>query len=457
MRRKIRTSIATFLLTAVLFLSACTGADTAPTSSTAPATTPSAPSSSTTGAVKTEPATEASEPITITLWSKFGQGTNGDATQYLVDKFNAENGKGITVKCEFIGTTGDIMAQVMTGVVAGTAPELIMMDNSTVPTLAENGVLADVSQYVTRDNFDMSNIITNMDLYSYYGDQIISIPFARSNLVYVYNPDIFAECGVEPPETIADLEAISKTIYQKKNIPAFGLLFDASFYQEALLVGLGSEGNISKDGKRPAALEDGSMKQLLTDWQGWIKEGWCVPPDVTSAETVMREDFYQGKLAALILSTGAVQGTYKSAAELGTNVAVSYMPGYNGYQSGSGGSQIAAVATGKSDAQIAAAWEFMKFMMDDFSVSYFSTQSGYLPTTKSSLNMQELKDYWEKYPGLKVAVDQMEYASEPYWSIYRSDWNAEVKIAMSAVIQDNANVNEQIAYLEGQVSKIFGS
>jgi|GEM_PF-512698 len=393
----------------------------------------------------------------LTLWSKFSlDSENGKALQYLVDDFNKTNGKNISVDVKYIeGGTSGIMSAVMTAVAAGTTPEMIMMDNSTVPILAENGVIADVSKYVKAGNYDMKNIIDNMSLYSYYKDQVISIPFARSNVVYVYNKDIFDKYQLQPPKTFADLENIGKTIKEKESIPSFCMLFDASYYQEAMLVGMGSNGNISKDGKTPAALNDGTMERLLTTWSGWIKDGWCMAPNVTDAENTMKEAFYNKKLAAFICSTGALKGIYNAAEKAGVNVQVANMPGEKGYASGSGGSQIAAVAPGKSQEQISACWDFMQYMMGDMPVSYFSVNSGYLPTTKTSLTTQTLTDYWKKYPGFKVAIDQMSYASEPYWSIYRNDWNAVVKTAMSDVTQNGKSVSDAIAYMKSQVNVVF--
>ena len=53
-------------------------------------------------------------------------------------------------------------------------------------------------------------------------------------------------------------------------------------------------------------------------------------------------------------------------------------PGYNGNASGSGGSQIGVIAPGKTDAQIEASWEFMKFMLEDENVVYFTENTGFL-------------------------------------------------------------------------------
>lgn len=406
---------------------------------------------------ETKEETKNTEGIKLSFWSKFAANSaNGEAIQKLVDDFNATNGKGITVEVVYIeGGTSGIMSKVMTDVAAGTTPEIIMIDNSTIPILAENGVIADVKKYVDASGYDMSNIINEMSLYSYYEDQIISVPFARSNVVYYYNVDIFEGNGLTPPATFADVENIGKTILDKNGIPSMCILFDASFFQEALLSGMGSEGNISKDGKRPAALDDGTMERLLTVWKSWIDAGWCMPPNVTDAETVMKEAFYKGELAGFIASTGTMKGVYNACAETGINLGVSYMPGENGYATGSGGSGLCAVSVGKTEEQIAASWEFMQFMMTDDAVTYFSINSGYLPTTYSSLETQEMADFWAKYPGFKVAVDQREYASEPYWSIYRNDWNAVVKTAMSDVTQNGADVSKAIEYMKSQVDVVF--
>ena len=397
------------------------------------------------------------EGVKVSMWSKFSDtSANGQAIQKLVDDFNANNGKGITVEVVYIeGGTSGIMSKVMTDVAAGTTPEIVMIDNSTIPILAENGVIADLTPHVKSSGYDMSNIIKEMSLYSYYGDQIISVPFARSNVVYYYNTDVFAKNGLTPPTTFKDIENIGKTLLESDGMPSMCILFDASFFQEALLSGMGSEGNISKDGKRPAALEDGTMEELLTVWKSWIDAGWCVAPNVTDAETSMKEAFYNGELAGFIASTGAMKGIYNACKETGVNLGVSYMPGKNGYATGSGGSGLCAVAVDKTDEQIAASWEFMHYMMSDDAVTYYSINSGYLPTTYSSLETKEMADYWAEYPGFKVAVDQREFASEPYWSIYRNDWNAVVKTAMSDVTQNGKDVSSAIDYMKSQVDVVF--
>ena len=56
------------------------------------------------------------------------------------------------------------------------------------------------------------------------------------------------------------------------------------------------------DGKGASCLDDGSMKQFLTDWYNWTEEGWCEIPALENASSAMQEDFYNGKLGAFVSS-----------------------------------------------------------------------------------------------------------------------------------------------------------
>ena len=57
------------------------------------------------------------------------------------------------------------------------------------------------------------------------------------------------------------------------------------------------------DGKGASWLDDGSMKQCLTDWYNWTEEGWCEIPALENASSAMQEDFYNGKLGAFVSSS----------------------------------------------------------------------------------------------------------------------------------------------------------
>lgn len=402
------------------------------------------------------PAAVTEEGIKITLWHNRGTGANGTEMEKVVKAFNESNPYGIHVDSEYIGSTSTLLSKSVTAIAAGNNPTMVILDNCGVPTLAEKGALADLSGYVERDGFDMNNVISQMTEYVYHEDEIVSFPFTRSTVVMFYNKQMFAQAGVEVPTSIEELEDTAPVIHEKLGVPAYCLLLDASFYQESLLYSLGGSGSVNAEGSGTDILENGSMSTLLNDWQSWIKAGWCEAPAVTNSETAMTEDFYQGKLASMVLSSGTYQNVMSYGADSGIDIGVAGNIGYGGYATAGGGGNIAVIEKNSSQQQVAAAWEFIKYLMEDEQVISNAINTGYLPVTYSAAESEEIQNFWTEHPEAKVAYDQLEYAVEPSWCINRSEWNNQVKTAISYVIQDGSKtVDETIEYLKKEENIIF--
>jgi len=404
------------------------------------------------------PAEVTEKGITITLWHNRGTGANGTEMEKAVKAFNESNEYGITVNSEYIGATATILSKAVTSIAAGNNPTMVMLDNCGVPTLAEKGALADLSGYVERDGFDMDNIVEQMREYVYHGEKVVSFPYTRSTVVMYYNKALFAKAGVEVPKSIEELEQVGPVLTQKLGIPAYCLLIDASFYQESLLQSIGKSGSLNADGTGTDILDNGSMATLLKDWKSWVDAGWCAAPAVTNSETAMTEDFYQGKVASMILSTGTYQNVTSYSADNGIDLGVAPNIGYGGYATAGGGGNIAVIEKNSSQQQIAAAWEFIKFLMADEQVASNSINTGYLPVTYSAADSEQMQSHWAAEPEAKVAYDQLQYSTEPSWAINRSEWNTQIKTAISYVIQDGSQtVDQAIDYLKKQEKIIFGN
>lgn len=394
--------------------------------------------------------------ITITLWHSRGTGANGTEMENAVQKFNETNEYGIHVESEYIGSYSTILSKSVTSIAAGNNPNIVILDNCGVPTLAEKNALADLSKYIERDGFDLNNIIPQMSEYVYYNNKVVSLPFIRSTTVLYYNKALFNQAGVEVPASVEELEKIGPVITSKTGAKAYCLLIDASYYQESLLYSLGQSGSLNTDGTGTEILTNGSFKTFLTDWKSWTDAGWCEIPATTNSETAMTEDFYQGKLASMVLSSGTYQNVMSYAADNNIDVGVAYNIGYGGYATAGGGGNIAVISKNSSQQQIAAAWEFIKFLMEDEQVVSNAINTGYLPVTESAAQSEEMTSFWAQNPYARIAYDQLEYSVEPSWSINRSEWNNQVKTAVSYVIQDGSkSVDEAISYLQTEEKIIF--
>lgn len=453
MKRRIAAIL--LVLAMVFSLAACGSSQKGePTDAATPGDANTAPDAAV-GEVSSGEAATVTEPIVITLWHTRGAGANGTEMDRVVKEFNETNEYGITVQAEYIGGYSTIMPRTLTSIASGNNPVLVMSSAQNMTTLMSRGVLADMTPYMERDGFDMSVFPEALMKYSYYNDQVITLPYLVSTCIMVYNKDLFDRAGVAVPTTVDELEAAGQAIYAKTGVQAFAMPIDPTYMQDALLNSLGGVGIIDEDGVTTSCLTNGSFVQMADDWRSWIEAGWCKAPNITSSGTDMLEAFYQGKLASFLVSSGSLQNIMDQCS--GTiNVDVAYMPGYGKVATNIGGANIAIIERNHSSQEVAAAWEFVKFLMSDEQLAQNAVNTGYLPVTGTSASTQTVADYWAKLPQAKTAYEQLDWAYVCAFSLYTSEWYDQMTSALSYVVQAmNMTGEEAAGYLQKQYNSIF--
>lgn len=410
-----------------------------------------------TGGGTAREAVEVTEPITIKLWHCSGTGANGDYIDAAVKAFNETNEYGITVETTYVGAYADSLSKVSSSIAAKEDPVLAVMGDVGIPTLANKGVLADMTAYVERDNFDIDNFLTPLQEYIHYEDQIISFPFNRSISLLYYNKTIWSEMGMEPSAELTELYQQAASISKAKSgVYGFGAHSDPFYFQEAWVRSLGSEGLTTDGGNSACSLDDGNLERVFTDWLTGIEDEYVAPISVVSAETDMIEGFYRGKIASIVASSGSLVNIMKFAEENGVDVGVSMMPAYGGTNSILGGGNLVVLGKNHSDQEISAAWEFVKFLSSDEWVAKRAMGTGYIPVTYSAAETDTMKTFWEENPEYKVAYDQAEFSKQASWSLYQSEWDTYLNQATSYVLQDRSMTpKEAVDYLKKQASIIF--
>lgn len=395
------------------------------------------------------------EPITITLWHTRGAGANGTEMDRVVAAFNESNEYGITVQAEYIGSYSTITAKTLTSIASGNNPTIMMSAPQYMTSLISKGTLADLTPYIERDQMDMSNFPEALLDYSYYEDEVVSLPYLVSTSIFVYNKALFNQAGVSVPKTIEELEKIGPTIKSKTGVQAFGMPIDPTYMQEALLRSIAGKGIIDEDGVTASCLTNGSFEQLANDWRSWVEAGWCKAPNITSAQTDLLESFYQGQIASFLVSSGSLQNILEQCAGA-VDVGVAVMPGYGQPATSIGGANIAVIERNSSAQEIAAAWEFVKFLMSDEQLAQNAINTGYLPVTVSSAASEAVQTYWAKTPEAKVGYDQLEWAELTAFSLSTNEWYDQMTSAFSYVVQaKNMTGAEAVDYLKKQYNSIF--
>ncbi len=463
---KLRKQLAAALsLTMIASLAACSSGGTTNTTAAPQTTAAAATTAATTAASQTTAAAETTvaaapeypdyvtAPITIEFWHTMGSGSNLEAVTEEVETFNATNPYGITVEATYQGGYADVLSKVKTAYSTGSGPAIAVVGAGGIEELANAGVLMDVADYVARDNYDLENIPETLRLYmQHYEGKVIEFPWLVSSAVIYYNKAFFDK----EPESIEEWVEIAKKITaENPGVYGMGLVLDTGMYK-SILQSLGANAMTEgEEGDAPALLDDGSLERFMTDWSTWIQEGYCAPLNVTDSQNVMKQQFFSGNLAAMATSSGGMGNMEKSCKEAGIEMGVARMVGYGGYCGPIGGGGVA-IMTSDDQQKVAAAWEFIKFLMEDEQQALVAIKTGYLPFSYSAAESQTMQDFWADNPHYKVAYDQLDICTYQDWSIYLEEWRDQVTNCITNVIIDGSMTPaEAIDYLRKQAAIIF--
>jgi len=158
-------------------------------------------------AAAVEQAEAPAEPVTITYCNFNSSGGNEETLAKMVAAFEAEN-PNIKVEVETIGYD-DYFTQMQTRVAGGTAPDCYELNIENFAAYANKGLLAEIS------GVDVSGLNdTALNAFNVGGKQY-GLPESFSNVVLIYNKDLFDQAGVAYPTadwTQADLQAAAEAI-----------------------------------------------------------------------------------------------------------------------------------------------------------------------------------------------------------------------------------------------------
>ena len=176
-------------------LAACGGSASSTADSTAAESTSTAASTEATAESTDEPVT-----IRITWW---GGQTRHDLTQQVLDLYTSEH-PNVTFEAVPSGWDG-YFEKLATDTATGGMPDIVQMDYMYISTYAQNGSLADLSEYINNGTIDASGIDEALMNASNIGGKTVGIPLSTSLVAFTYNPSVLEEAGVDVPTDLGRL------------------------------------------------------------------------------------------------------------------------------------------------------------------------------------------------------------------------------------------------------------
>ena len=221
---------------------------------------------------------------TFTWWDPYPQhDENSDWAQRVQA---AGEAAGVKIERTAYDTTA-LTNQALLAAQEGTSPDIILLDNPAVPTLADTGMLSTTEEL----GLDISHIDENLLGAGQIDDSTYGIPVGANTLALFYNLEILEEAGVDP-ETITDwaslddaLDAISGT--DNRGITFAGINTEEGTFQFLpWFWGAGAELTDLASEEAVAALEL---------WKSWVDKGYAPNTVITNSQNTTWEEFLTGE------------------------------------------------------------------------------------------------------------------------------------------------------------------
>jgi sn-glycerol 3-phosphate transport system substrate-binding protein len=396
--RKLLHSLAIALLCS-LILAACGGGEKG---------TPSA---------ETPGASPATGPVTIDFWDS-EVASNQDTLNRLADEFNASQNE-VKVRVSFQGTYDDAMAKLIASLPTGNVPALMLPGDTYMQMMIDSGAVAPIQDFVDRDGYDLSDLDQKGIQYYTSQDKLWAMPFTMEIPLLYYNKVTFREVGLDPEKPPQDLEELrqdSEKLLKRDaagNVVRSGLAIDIARWPERILAEHGDlwvDNENGRDGRATEVLFDNDTDRWF--WQWWhdmVDSGLAfnVGRNPTMAEGLLA--IASGRAAMTLANTGALRSVIDALEKgvQGVEIGISRLPGAPGSPDNttcmtSYGLWILNV---RPKEEQEAAWKFIKWLMQPEQQAEWFAGSGYLPVSRSSVNLPAAQDAVARYPLFRFALD----------------------------------------------------
>jgi multiple sugar transport system substrate-binding protein len=224
---------------------------------------------------------------------------------------------GVTVKRTAYDTT-DLGNKALLAAQQGNAPDVMLVDNPVVSTLAKAGILTKMSDL----GVDTSSIQQNIIGAGTVGGAADGVPIGANTLALYYNASVLQAAKVDPA-SIKDWASLTAALAKVKAAGKKGITFSAIGTEEGSFQFLpwfwGAGGDLTK-------LNNAQGQAALSLWKGWVDNGYAPKDVLQNTQTTSWQEFATGQYAFGENGTWQLANADKAGFEYG----VISIPGQNG-------------------------------------------------------------------------------------------------------------------------------
>lgn len=252
---------------------------------------------------------------TYTWWDPYPQHDGSSDWEARVQNCGEE--AGVTIERTAYDTTA-LTNQALLSAQEGTSPDVILIDNPAVSTLAETGMLTTVDEF----GLDTSSIEENLLDTGVVDGEAYGIPIGANTLSLYYNAEVLENAGVDPA-SVTDWESLTAALAQITDAGDKGITFAAIGTEEGTFQFLPWFWGAGADLQDLASPEAVAALEL---WKGWLDEGYAPNSVINNSQNTTWEEFLTGDFGF------AENGTWQvnSAAEASFETGIIQLPARGG-------------------------------------------------------------------------------------------------------------------------------
>ncbi|GGN95870.1 ABC transporter substrate-binding protein [Actinoplanes lobatus] len=243
---------------------------------------------------------------TYTIWDPYPQFDGGSDWVKLLTKCGTD--AGVTVERTGYDTT-DLTNKALLAAQQGNSPDVLIVDNPVVSTLADAGVLTTTDEV----KVDTAAIEPNLLAAGQIGGKTYGIPIGANTLALYYNKEVLSKAGVDPA-AIKDWAALTAALEKVKASGKKGITFSAIGTEEGSFQFLpwfwGSGADLTQ-------LDSAQGIASLELWNGWVKSGYAPNSVLNNTQTTSWQEFATGDFAFSENGTWQLANAKKTGFEYG--------------------------------------------------------------------------------------------------------------------------------------------
>jgi multiple sugar transport system substrate-binding protein len=221
-----------------------------------------------------------------TVWDPYPQFDGSSDWSKLLDKCGSD--AGVSIKRTGYDTS-DLTNKELLAAQQGNSPDVLIVDNPVVSTLADAGVLTDTGQ----TSLDTSGISPNLLAAGQLAGKTYGIPIGANTLALYYNKAVLAAAGVDIA-SVKDWPSLTAALAKVKAAGKKGITFSAIGTEEGSFQFLpwfwGSGANLTK-------LDSSQAASALSLWTDWLKKGYAPNSVINNTQTTSWQEFATGQYA----------------------------------------------------------------------------------------------------------------------------------------------------------------